>query len=156
MWRGSITHLHFCPRAFLPMRAVECLELVTDRGVAGDRYMRGIEQGFYSDKPHDGRQVTLFEMETLEAIHRDYGIDFAPHEHRRNVTVEGVALNHLVGRRFYLGSTLLEGTRLSVPCRHIESILEKPVFDPMIHRSGLCCRIVDGGTIRTGDTVRPA
>jgi MOSC domain-containing protein YiiM len=155
-WRGLITHLHFCPRAFLPMRGVESLELVTDRGVVGDRYMQGIEQGFYSEKPHPGRQITLFEMEALEAIYRDYGINLAPHEHRRNVTVQGVPLNHLVGRRFYLGTALLEATRPSVPCRHIEQILEKPVFDSMVHRSGLCCRILAGGTVRAGDTVRPA
>lgn len=152
-WTGRITHLHFCPRAFLPMRGVEEIELVAGKGVAGDRYMTEIAQGFYSEKPEEGRQVTLFELESLEAIRRDYGIDFSPEEHRRNVTVEGVPLNHLVGRRFRLGGTLLEATRLSFPCRHIEEILEKPVFDPMVHRSGLNCRILEGGSIRVGDRV---
>jgi MOSC domain-containing protein YiiM len=94
-------------------------------------------------------------METLEALKRDHGIDMLPEEHRRNVTVEGVPLNHLVGRRFRLGETIVEATRLSTPCRHIEEILGKPVFDPMINRSGLNCKIIVGGTLRVGDTVRP-
>ena len=155
-WLGVVAHLHIAPRAFLPMRSMESIELVEGRGIVGDRYMIGTEQGFYSDKPEEGRQITLFEEEALECIRRDYGIAMLPEEHRRNVTTRGVPLNHLVGRRFRLGACLLEATRLSIPCKHIEEILEKPVFDPMVHRSGLNCRILEGGTVRVGDAVRPA
>ena len=67
-----------------------------------------------------------------------------------------IGLTHLVGRRFWLGETLLESTRLSIPCRHIEEITGKSIFDPLINRSGLNCRILQGGTVRVGDAVRPA
>jgi MOSC domain-containing protein YiiM len=67
---------------------------------------------------------------------------FAPEEHRRNLTVEGVPLTHLAGRRFWLGETLLEATRLSTRCRHIEEITGKAIFKPLINRSGLNCRIL--------------
>ncbi|MBX6743337.1 MAG: MOSC domain-containing protein [Acetobacteraceae bacterium] len=155
-WLGVIAHLHIAARAFLPMRSMEAIELVAGKGIVGDRYMLGVEQGFYSEKPEPGRQITLFEEEALDCIRRDYGIEMAPEEHRRNVTTRGVPLNHLVGRQFWLGECLLEATRLSVPCRHIEAILEKPVFDPMVHRSGLNCRILRGGVVRVGDPIRPA
>ena len=154
-WRGVVRFLHRTPRAFLPMQSFPELKLVAGRGIEGDRYMIGNQAGFYSHKPEEGRQVTLFEMETLEALARDAKITLLPQEHRRNVTVEGVPLNHLVGRRFWLGETLLEATRLSTPCRHIEEILGKAVFDPLINRSGLNCRILQGGTVRVGDLVRP-
>jgi MOSC domain-containing protein YiiM len=78
-----------------------------------------------------------------------------PEEHRRNITVEGVPLNHLVNRKFWIGDVLLEATRLSTPCRHIEEILGKQVFDPLINRSGLNCRILKGGIVKVGDTLRP-
>jgi MOSC domain-containing protein YiiM len=155
-WQGVVRHLHRTPRAFLPMQSFPELNLVAGRGIEGDRYMIGNEAGFYSHKPEEGRQVTLFEIETLDALARDAKITLLPQEHRRNVTVQGVPLNHLVGRRFWLGETLLEATRLSTPCRHIEEILGKAVFDPLINRSGLNCRILQGGTVRVGDTVRPA
>lgn len=155
-WTGVIRHLHITPRAFLPMKSFPELTLVAGKGIEGDRYMIGRETGFYSDKPEEGRQVTLFEIETLDALARDAKITLHPQEHRRNVTVQGVPLNHLVGRQFWLGETLLEATRLSVPCRHIEEILGKAVFDPLINRSGLNCKIVKGGVVRVGDTVRPA
>ncbi|WP_224044882.1 MOSC domain-containing protein [Paraburkholderia unamae] len=150
-WRGRVEALHLCPRAFLPMRAFERIELLAGKGIVGDRYMN--ESGFYSHKPEEGRQVTLFEAEALEAIWRDHGIRFGPEEHRRNVTVRGVPLNTLVGQRFWLGETLLEATRLSVPCRHIEEVTGKPVFDAMVGRSGLNCRILKGGFVRLGDPV---
>ena len=138
------------------MQSFAELKLVAGRGIEGDRYMIGNEAGFYSHKPEEGRQVTLFEIETLEALARDKKIILLPEEHRRNVTVEGVPLNHLVGRRFWLGETLLEATRLSTPCRHIEEILGKAVFDPLINRAGLNCRILQGGVVRIGDPVMPA
>jgi MOSC domain-containing protein YiiM len=117
--------------------------------------MIGQETGFYSHKPEEGRQVTLFEIETLVALERDAKIAMLPEEHRRNITVEGVPLNHLVNRKFWIGDVLLEATRLSTPCRHIEEILGKQVFDPLINRSGLNCRILKGGIVKVGDTLRP-
>lgn len=154
-WTGVVTHLHITPRAFLPMMTQEAIELVAGEGIVGDRYRIGTETGFYSEKPEEGRQVTLFEEEVLEAILRDYKLELLPEEHRRNVTTRGVPLNHLVGRRFHLGECLVEATRLSIPCRHIEEILSKLVFDPMVHRSGLNCKILRGGTLRVGDEIRP-
>jgi MOSC domain-containing protein YiiM len=153
-WTGVVRYLHITPRAFLPMRAMAELRLVEGRGIEGDRYMIGREEGFYSHKPEAGRQVTLFEFETLAALKRDHNIELGPEEHRRNVTVEGVPLTHLVGRQFWLGETLLEATRLSIPCRHIEEITGKAIFDPLINRSGLNCKILKGGTVRVGDAVR--
>jgi MOSC domain-containing protein YiiM len=155
-WTGIVRFLHKTPRAFLPMRSFPELTLIAGQGIEGDRYMIGQETGFYSHKPEEGRQVTLFEVETLEALRRDHGIELRAEEHRRNVTVEGVPLNHLVGRRFRLGDTVLEATRLSTPCRHIEEILGRAVFDPLINRSGLNCKIVVGGIVRVGDAVRAA
>ncbi len=133
------------------MRSFGELMLEAGVGVVGDRY--ALRRGFYSDRHHDGRQVTLFESETLEAIERDYQISLAPTDHRRNITTQGVPLNHLVGKRFAVGATLLEGVMLSVPCRHIEQITGKEVFNAMLHRSGLMARILRGGPVRIGDLV---
>jgi MOSC domain-containing protein YiiM len=152
-WRGVVEHLHSCPRAFLPMRAFDSLTLVAGKGVKGDRYMQ--ETGFYSHKPEPGRQVTLFEIETLEALQRDHGVVLLPEEHRRNITTRGVALNHLVGRRFRVGEVVLEATRLSTPCKHLEEITGKEVFHILINRSGLNCIIRTDGIVRRGDVVEP-
>ncbi len=154
-WQGHIVGLHKTPRAFLPMSSDENLRLIAGRGIEGDRYCLDNEAGFYSQKPEEGRQVTLFEAEVLDAILRDYKIQMLPEEHRRNITTRGVPLNWLVHKRFRVGECLFEATRLSVPCKHIEEILGRSVFNPMVHRSGLNCKILVGGIIRLGDAIRP-
>ncbi|HMG49418.1 MAG TPA: MOSC domain-containing protein [Inquilinus sp.] len=152
-WAGMVEALHFVPRSFLPMRSAPQLTLIAGVGVAGDRYATG--DGFYSDRPEEGRQITLFEAETLEALRRDHAVILAAGDHRRNVTTRGVPLNHLVGRRFRIGTALAEGTRLSTPCRHIEQITGQEIFTLLLHRSGLNARILEGGVVRCGDAVRP-
>lgn len=153
-WSGRVAAIHFAPRSFLPMKSVDDCSLIAGVGLAGDRY--ALQRGFYSDRPEEGRQLTLFEAETLEALRRDHGIALGAHEHRRNVTTLGVPLNHLVGRRFCIGEALVEGTRLSTPCRHIEQITEKEIFGVLINRSGLNARILRGGRIHVGDEIRLA
>lgn len=154
-WQGEVCYLHISPRAFLPMKSMPEITLVAGKGIEGDRYMIGKETGYYSHKPEEGRQVTLFEIETLEAILRDYKIEVLPEDHRRNITVRNTPLNHLVGQKFWLGDTLLEATRLSTPCKHVEEITGKAVFTPFMHRCGLNCRILKGGVVKVGDTLRP-
>jgi MOSC domain-containing protein YiiM len=64
-----------------------------------------------------------------------------------------VALNHLVGEYFRVGECVLYGGRLNVPCLYLENLLSKKVFKPLLNRSGLNCRIIVGGLIRTNDAI---
>jgi len=127
--------------------------LIAGQGIEGDRYLLGT--GTYSQKPEPGRQVTLIEAETLEALARDHGIELTPDQHRRNLTVCGVAVNHFVGCRLRIGEVVIEGTRLNVPCKYLELVTGKAVYQPLLNRSGLNCIIVQGGTVRLGDPVAP-
>lgn len=153
-WSGRVESLHRCAAARAPMEAMESLTLREGYGIEGDRYALGT--GTYSSKPEEGRQITLFEIETLDALLRDYGMTLTAAEHRRNVTVSGVPLNHLVGKRLRIGEAVLEATRLSVPCRYIEEITGQAIFKPLMHRSGLNCRILRSGVITGGMDVLPA
>jgi len=155
MWQGQLLSIHTAPTARAPMVDQMAATLIAGVGIAGDRYARGIDTGTYSAQP-DVREVTLIEVETLEALLRDHDIALSPQEHRRNLTTRDVPLNHLVGRRFRVGGTVLEGGRLNTPCRYIDMITGKSICDLLEHRSGLNCRIVTGGVIRPGDTIRLA
>jgi MOSC domain-containing protein YiiM len=117
---------------------------------------RCVGRGFYSKTPRIGRQCTLIEIETLDAILRDYKITVLPGESRRNLTTRGVPLNHLVGREFYIGGVRLRGERLNVPCKYLDELLDRKVFNFLLNRSGLNCGILQGGTIRKGEKIRPA
>lgn len=158
-WCGLLEHIHTTPGASQPMVARAEVELVAGLGIPDDRY--ALRTGTYSARHHIDRQLTLIEAETLEALARDRGLALSPAEHRRNLTTRGVALNHLVGRYFSVGrfpdggGAVLYGGRLNVPCRYLEDLLGRPVFRPLIHRSGLNARVVVSGTIRPGDPISP-
>jgi MOSC domain-containing protein YiiM len=150
---GRLEHVHVTGAASEPMRELAEATLVAGVGIDGDRY--ATRRGTYSARHHIDRQVTLIEAEVLDALVRDHDLRVAPHEHRRNLTTRGVPVAHLVGRYFRVGGCVLYGGRLNVPCRYLEQLLERPVFRPLIHRSGLNGRIVLGGTIRPGDPITP-
>ncbi len=137
----------------MEMEELAAAHMIAGVGIEGDRYATG--RGTYSYKPHEDRQCTLIEMETLEGLRRDHGLDLAPHESRRNLTTQGVPLNHLVGRHFKVGEVVLFGGRLNVPCKYLDDLLGRPLFNPLLNRSGLNCRIIQGGTIRPGDVIEP-
>jgi len=151
---GQLTHIHIAERAAAAMQPLTSAKLIAGVGIEGDRYATG--RGYYSNTPRADRQVTLIEIETLEALARDHGIELPPNETRRNLTTRDVALNHLVGRRFRVGGVLLLGARLNVPCKYLEQVTGKPVYAPLINRSGLNCEIIEGGMVRIGDVLRPA
>lgn len=152
-WSGELLSIHIAAKGSAAMSELAEAELVAGSGIVGDRYFLGT--GTYSNKPAADRQVTLIEVETLEALKRDHDIDLAPQESRRNLTVRGVPLNHLVGRRFRVGETVLYGGRLNMPCQYLDDLLGKKLFKLLLNRSGLNCEIVSGGTIRPGERVEP-
>ncbi len=151
--RGVLVAIHVADGASQPMRALAEAHLVAGTGIPGDRYAE--RRGTYSARHHIDRQITLIEHETLEALARDHGVGLATHEHRRNLTTQGIALNHLVGRYFAVGACVLYGGRLNVPCRYLEELIGKKVFRPLINRSGLNARVIVGGTLRAGDAILP-
>jgi len=152
-WRGVVSAMHIAQEAAGAMVSVSEIRAVLGQGLEGDRYFR--KTGTYSTRPSAGREVTLIEAESVDALGREAGILLAPGASRRNITTRGVPLNHLVGRQFRVGEVLLEGVRLCEPCGHLESLTQTGVREGLIHRGGLRARIVTDGTIRIGDVIQP-
>ncbi len=157
-WSGTLEFIHIAPAASYEMEELHEAFLVAGRGIEGDRYFNGT--GTYSPKP-DVREVTLIEMEALDALARndpplqEKPMSLLPIDHRRNFTTRGVPLNHLVGKRFRVGETVLKGGRLNFPCKYLEELLGLPVYLPLYNRSGLNCWIEKGGIVRQGDIIEP-
>ena len=151
IWQGELLHIHVASKAAAPMDELPKANLVAGIGIEGDRYATGL--GTYSKRYHLDRQVTLIEIEVLESIARDRGVELLPSEHRRNLTTRDVPLGHLVGQYFRVGDCVLYGGRMNVPCLYLETLIAKKVFKPLINRSGLNCRVVVGGTIRIRERI---
>ena len=148
--QGRIESIHIATAARVPTRAVEQALAIPGVGLQGDRY--ALQQGtFY--KPLPDFELTLIEAEALEALKRDYEVELAPGEARRNLVTRGVPLNHMVGREFQVGEVKVRGIRLCEPCSHLQALAGRPIIKGLLHRGGLRAQILSRGTIRVGDAV---
>jgi MOSC domain-containing protein YiiM len=151
MWKGNVVSIHVAVRATEPLEKVSQVRAVPGKGLEGDRYFS--LQGTFSNTPGRGREVTLIEVEALDALKREYGLELAPEATRRNLLTRGVALNHLVGRDFRVGRAVLRGVRLCEPCSHLESLTQQGVIAGLVHRGGLRAEVIQDGIIRAGDVI---
>ena len=150
MQNGTVESIHIASAAQGPMQAVAQVVAIPGAGLESDRYALKLGT-FY--KPEPDRELTLIEAEAIEALRRDYHVELAAGDARRNIVTRNVALNHLVGREFAIGDVRLRGLRLCEPCGHLQEITGKPVIKGLLHRGGLRAQILTPGTIRVGDVV---
>ena len=152
-WKGEVVSIQVAEQSGSPMIALKEARAVVGRGLEGDRYFNKV--GTYSDRSDPGRDVTLIESEAVEALERDLQIKLDAKDSRRNIVTKGVPLNHLVGSKFIVGDVLLQGIRLCEPCSYLESLTIQGVKNGLVHRGGLRAQILNGGTIRVGDAIKP-
>jgi MOSC domain-containing protein YiiM len=132
------------------LRSLQEAAVVLGHGVDGDRYSLGA--GTFSSYPGKGREVTLIEIETIEALPPECAIE--PGEARRNLVTRGISLNDLVGCDFRIGQdVVLRGVRLCHPCDHLEKLTKPGVLKALANRGGLRADVVHAGMIRLGDLI---
>jgi MOSC domain-containing protein YiiM len=150
MRKGTVEAIYIASAAAVPVQAVDQATAIPGSGLEGDRY--ALKTGtFYKAAPdHD---LTLIEAEAVEAIGREYQIELAAGDARRNIVTRNVPLNHLVGRDFAIGEVRIHGIRLCEPCDHLQKLTGKPVIKGLLHRGGLRAQILTQGTIRVGDEI---
>lgn len=148
MSEAVVVAIFTAPKKHEPVISRDEVRAVAGKGLEGDRYFN--DDGWDEAK----REMTLVEIEAVEAANRDYDLGLAPEDMRRQVVTRGVALNHLVGREFAIGDVKCLGIKLNEPCNHLRKLAGKPLIKPMIHRGGLRAQILESGTIRVGDPIR--
>ncbi len=116
MFKGELVSIHIASAKEQPMRQLEEAKAIAGTGLEGDRYSIGA--GTFS-KPGPGHEITLIEIEAIEAL-REKNIMLAAGDARRNLVTRGVPLNHLVGRTFQVGEVHLRGVRFCEPCSHLQ------------------------------------
>jgi MOSC domain-containing protein YiiM len=105
-------------------------------------------EGCTHANPKGKRQVLLVDRETLDFMNLQPGII------RENITTEGIDVNGLtVGQRLQMGEALLEVSAVCTPCNQLEKI-RKGLRQELWGRRGMLCRIVQGGTVRSGDSIK--
>lgn len=119
---------------------VESVRAFAGKGLEGDRH-------YHEGGAKPGQALTLVEAEVIE----DVGLP--PGGTRRQVTVRGVRLNELVGKRFRVGAVECYGVELCEPCQHLEDMTRPGIIKELVHRAGINADILTDGTISVGDEI---
>jgi len=119
--------------------------------------VEGLIGDHYQGRTNSARQVTLIQAEHIAAIAACLGVgQIDPARLRRNVVVSGINLRALKGRRFSLGSALLEATGECHPCSRMEEVLGVGGYNAVRGHGGVTARIVRAGSVALGDAMRRA
>lgn len=148
---------HGMPAATHATVEVEQVACRAGRGLEGDR--------FFDYKEDYKGQITFFAWETYTEIKAALKVPtLLPSAFRRNVLIEGLDLNALIGRRFRLGGIAFEGTVEAKPCYWMEQAVAPGAEAWLLGRGGLRAKILTDGMLGKGsvdfavfdDAVRPA
>ena len=129
------------------MTSVASVEASTDGGLSGDRYAEA------KNRRAPDYQVTLIELENIEAFVAETGLALTPGQPRRNIVTSGVNLNLLCGKRFKIAAVVFEGLELCEPCSLFAKSTHREILKFFVGKGGLRARIVAGGGIHVGDRV---
>ena len=123
---------------------VEEVTIKEDFGVAGDAHA--------DCQTH--RQVSLLAMESIDKM-RQLGFELKPGDFAENITTEGMDLVSLpVGTRILAGDeVVLEMSQIGKEC-HATCAIRRQVGDCIMPREGIFARVVHGGILRPGDSIR--
>lgn len=134
---------HGQPPGENPIIEVEQIECVAGHGIKGDR--------FYDYKENYKGQITFFSYEVFEEMRREFNLppEASPAWTRRNVIVEGVDLNNLIGKEFELQGVRFEGVEECRPCYWMNNAFRNEQIENWLKgRGGLRARILTNGVLK--------
>ena len=142
--RGRVVSVNRSERAGERKTPQARVELLAGHGIRGDAHAGDWH-----------RQVSLLALESIGRM-RECGADVGPGDFAENVTTEGIVLQVLpLGTRLHLGPALCEVTQIGKVC-HDRCAIFNQVGDCVMPREGIFVRVLEGGTLRPGDTVAVA
>ena len=141
------------PARDLAMIAVDVAEVRLQRGLVGDRYGKVVPR---SGINRGKRELSLISAEAIATLAARLGVANACDLYsktRRNLVVAGVALDALIGRRFFVGEIELEATGACEPCVRMNLAFGPGGFAAMHGLGGLTARVIQPGLLRVGDAL---
>ena len=99
------------------------------------------------------RMVSVLSAESVRRLQEKIAFPLLPGAFAENVLVEGIEVSRLpVGTRLRSGRVLLEITQIGKQC-HSGCAIFRAMGDCIMPREGVFARVLQGGTIHTGDEI---
>ncbi|WP_026885746.1 MOSC domain-containing protein [Clostridium beijerinckii] len=140
------------------MAKVLSINISEKKGVIKTPIKEGIfiEEHGLKDDAHAGkwhRQVSLLAQESIDKMIKMGISDLDAGKFAENITTEGIVLHELpVGTRLKIGETIQEVTQIGKEC-HKGCAIKNQVGTCIMPTEGIFTRIIQGGVIRSGDSI---
>jgi len=129
------------------MKSVDNVKAVAGRGIVNDRH--------YKENNSNRCQITLIEIENINYYNEKSTTSFLAKDFRRNIITEGVKLNQLIDKEFFIGEVKVKANDLCRPCKYLQETLnQKNIIKEFLHKGGLRCEILIDGKILVGDKIK--
>ena len=120
------------------------VEAIKGKGLVGEKH--------FKENNKKRIQITLIEIENINHYNKITGAQIPAINFLRNVVTEGIRLNVLVGKEFFIGKVKVRAHDLCRPCRNLqESFQQKNTVKELLYTGGLRCEILSDGRISVGD-----
>ncbi|KAF3984792.1 MAG: MOSC domain-containing protein [Methylococcales symbiont of Hymedesmia sp. n. MRB-2018] len=150
---GKIKYIFIATSSGEPMQSLNVASIVSGKGIEGDRYYTGL--GTFSEKlkGNPAVEISLIEIEEIDKFNSNHNQQLDYGDFRRNIVTEGIKLNNLVGKIFYIGNVKLKGIRLCEPCSHLAETVNQLVLPHLVGRGGLRAQIISTNKIKIGESI---
>ena len=135
------------------MRTLEALTLVAGKGITEDtRYFERTNRFGGASR----RQVSLIEREQISEHAATLGLEsLTPGGVLSNIETEGINLQEFLGYDVSIGEAVLFLYEPRTPCSKMDKICQGLRNLMENARQGVMAEVVQSGTIRVGDAIRP-
>ena len=122
------------------------VEAIKGKGLIGEKH--------FKEDNKKRSQITLIEIENISHYNKITGTEFPAINFLRNIVTEGIRLNVLVGKEFFIGKVKVRAHDLCRPCKNLqESIQQKNTVKELLYTGGLRCEILSSGKIFINDQI---
>ena len=126
--------------------SVNEVEAIKGKGLIGEKH--------FKEDNKKRSQITLIEIENINHYNKITGTKISAINFLRNIVTEGMRLNVLVGKEFFIGKVKVKAHDLCRPCKNLqESLQQKNTVKELLYTGGLRCEILSSGKIFINDQI---
>ena len=129
------------------MLNVSSIEALAGKGLLNDRK--------FMNNNNNKSQLTFIEIENINYVNKILVSKIPAINFRRNIITQGVNLNDLNGKEFFVGPVKVKAHDLCRPCKYLQQLLnQKNLMKELLLKGGLRCEILIDGKISIGDIIK--
>ena len=126
--------------------SVNEVEAIKGKGLVGEKH--------FKEDNEKRCQITLIEIENINHYNKITATKIPAINFLRNIVTEGIRLNVLVGKEFFIGKVKVKAHDLCKPCKNLQEFLQqKNTVKELLYTGGLRCEILSSGKIFINDQI---